>query len=597
MIIERDKDLRTLTTFGVPATAAYYARYSSLKELQEIMKSETFLNNEVMCLGGGSNLLFVGRYDGLVLHSAMLGRVIYRKDEDTVYAIGCGAENWADFVDWTVDQGLAGLENMAGIPGTVGASAVQNVGAYGAEAADIIHSVEVIDLQTGKQRLFTAEECRFGYRDSFFKHEGRNRYAVLRVSFRLKNTTLASRLNYGPLQALEKELGHAPSIREVRDRVVAMRTEKLPDPAITGSAGSFFKNPVVDAYYYREVIQPLVDATGESMPVYYLNEHQVKLSAGWVIDRAGLKGYRMGGAQVYQNNALVLTNTGDATSDEVLELSSLIKSTVKKKFAVDLEEEVNVIDTSMKVTVLGSGTSKGVPEIGCLCDVCRSQDPRDKRLRASVLVQTHGMNLLIDAGPDLRQQALQFGINRIDAVLLTHSHSDHVGGLDDLRPFCTHRHLPIYARPDVQNDLRRRLDYAFRAAPYPGVPSFELHEVKDVPFFIDGLKVTPVEVNHGKLPIVGYRIGGFAYITDASSIDSSEIKKLEGLDILIINALRHREHFAHFTVEQALKIIEEIKPKQAYLTHICHELGLHTCEEASLPPNIHLAYDGLQILL
>lgn len=597
MIIERDKDLKALTTFGIPAVASYYARYSTLKELQEIMRSEIYRNNEVMNLGGGSNLLFKGRYDGLVLQSGMLGRTIYTKDEDTVYAIGCGAENWGDFVDWTVEQGLSGLENMAGIPGTVGASAVQNVGAYGAEAADVIHSVETVDLQTGKQRLFTAQECRFSYRDSFFKHEGRNRYAVLRVSFRLKRSSLATRLTYGPLKAMEHDLGHTPTPKEVRDRVISLRNEKLPDPAVMGSAGSFFKNPVIDAYYYREVVKPLVEATGEEMTVYEVDAHRVKLPAGWLIDRAGLKGLEIGGARVYGKNALVLVNTGTATAEDVLKLASTVKRTVKERFAVDLEEEVNLIDTSMTITVLGSGTSKGIPEIGCLCNVCHSDDSRDKRLRSSILVQTHGMNLLIDAGPDLRQQILSIGLQHLDAALITHSHSDHVGGLDDLRPFCTNKDFPLYARPDVQADLRRRYDYAFREHPYPGVPTFELHDVNDVPFYIDGLKIIPIEVHHGKLPIVGYRIGKFAYITDASAIEPSEMQKLEGLDMLIINALRHREHFAHFTVEQALEVIKELAPKQAYLTHICHELGLHATEDALLPPNVHLAYDGLKIKL
>lgn len=595
MIIERDKDLAALTTFGVPAIASYYTRYSSVKDLQEIMRSEVFRTNEVMLLGGGSNLLFTGRFEGLILQSAVMERVTYRKDDNTVYAIAGSGENWADFVDWAVDQGLGGLENMAGIPGMVGASAVQNVGAYGAEAGDVIHSVETIDLQTGKQRLFTAEECRFAYRDSFFKHEGRNRYAVLRVSFRLIPSKTATRLEYGALKTLESELGHQPDIKEVRDKVVALRDEKLPNPAVTGSAGSFFKNPIIDAYYYREVVKPLVENTGESMPVYEVDEHRVKLSAGWLIDRAGMKGYQVGGAQVYPKNALVLANTGNATANDVTELAAIVKRTVKERFAVDLEEEVNVIDTSVSVTVLGSGTSKGVPEIGCRCKVCHSDDSRDKRLRASVLVQTHGMNLLIDAGPDLRQQALRIGLHRLDAALITHSHTDHVGGLDDLRPFCTNRNFPIYSRADVQADLRRRLDYAFRKKPYPGAPAFELHEVTDVPLYINGLKITPIAVKHGKLPIVGYRIGRFAYITDASEIEPSERQKLEGLDLLIINALRHREHFAHFTVEQALGIIAELNPKQAYLTHICHDLGLHAEEDALLPKNVHLAYDGLVV--
>lgn len=248
------------------------------------------------------------------------------------------------------------------------------------------------------------------------------------------------------------------------------------------------------------------------------------------------------------------------------------------------------------ITILGSGTSTGVPQIGCRCATCTSDDPRDKRLRASALVTTpRGNRFLIDCGPDFRQQILLQGSPHLDGLLITHSHYDHVGGIDDLRPFCGWNDLPMYAREDVSSDLKRRLDYCFREHPYPGVPSFDMKVISNHPFYIRGLKVEPVEVYHGKKAIFGYRIGKFAYITDAKSIDEVEKDKLRGLDVLIVNALRDKEHFAHFTLAEALALIEEVKPREAYLTHFNHEIGRHKELESRLPAYVHAAFDGLKI--
>ncbi|MDE7345233.1 MAG: MBL fold metallo-hydrolase [Muribaculaceae bacterium] len=247
----------------------------------------------------------------------------------------------------------------------------------------------------------------------------------------------------------------------------------------------------------------------------------------------------------------------------------------------------------MRVTILGSGTSKGVPEIGCTCSTCTSEDPKDKRLRASVLVETHGMRILIDASPDLRQQALRIGLSRLDAILLTHQHYDHVGGIDDVRPFCFDRDLPIFANPQTAKDLRTRVDYCFRKHPYPGVPRLDLHEIECRPFKIQGLEITPIEVMHGNLPIYGYRIGDLAYVTDAKTITESEKDKLRNLDVLILNCLRVRQpHFAHLILPEALELIEELKPKRCFLTHGCHNLGRHEEVSALLPSSVEYAYDG-----
>lgn len=593
MLIEDNKDLSELTTFGIPARAAHYAEYASQDELERIVRSPLYFNNRTFHIGGGSNLLFARDFDGLVLRSAIKGITKYprRDSEDDVYLIVGAGEKWDDVVDYAVAHGLAGLENMAGIPGTAGASVVQNVGAYGVEAGQRIYSVVCFDTQTRTERRFTAEECRFGYRDSYFKKEGRGRYYVLRVCYLLRRSEAAEEYSYGPLRAFADALGRTPTIGEVAAEVRRIRDSKLPNPEHLGSAGSFFKNPVINAYYYAEEI---ADRT-QGMPVFQVNEHSVKLSAAWLIDHAGLKGARVGGAQVYEKQPLVIVNTGDATAQDVIHLAEKVQHTVHEKFGVLLEPEVNIIDNTMRITVLGSGTSKGVPEIACSCHVCKSPDPRDKRLRASVLVQTEGLNLMLDASPDLRQQALTHNLTRLDAVLMTHSHYDHVGGIDDLRVFCANGALPLYVREDVDKDLRKRLDYCFREHLYPGVPVFDMHIVDGKPFYINGVRVEPIEVMHGRLPIFGYRIGKFAYITDAKTVSESARDQLRDLDVLIVNALRKKEHFAHFSLEEALELIADVKPKRAYLTHFNHQMPRYEELSKELPDNVYPAYDGLEI--
>lgn len=249
----------------------------------------------------------------------------------------------------------------------------------------------------------------------------------------------------------------------------------------------------------------------------------------------------------------------------------------------------------MEIEILGTGTSTGVPQIGCQCEVCTSTDPRDNRLRTSAHVSVGGVNILIDCGPDFRAQMLRARNQNIDAVLVTHTHYDHVGGFDDLRPYCARKALPVYARRDVINDLRARIPYCFMENRYPGVPTFDLIEIADEPFMVKGVTVEPLPVWHYKLLITGFKIGRMAYVTDAKTIGGDVMEKLKGLDTLIINSLRKEEHMSHMSLQQTLAVIGEVKPRVAYLIHMSHDMGLHREVEGELPPNVHLAYDGLRL--
>lgn len=248
-------------------------------------------------------------------------------------------------------------------------------------------------------------------------------------------------------------------------------------------------------------------------------------------------------------------------------------------------------DFGLEIEFLGTGTSTGVPSIGCHCEVCRSKDPKDNRLRASAVVRYKGMSILIDCGPDFRQQILRASSDKLDALLLTHIHYDHVGGIDDLRPYSFKHIFPIYAKADVNRQLRINLPYCFSEKPYPGVPRLDLVDIDTKPFMVGNVEVTPIPVMHDKLLINGYRIGPLAYITDSSYISPEEIEKLKGIPLLVINALRHEPHHSHMTVEQALDVVSRIFPRRAYFTHMCHEVGLHSQADAELPEHVHFAYD------
>lgn len=248
--------------------------------------------------------------------------------------------------------------------------------------------------------------------------------------------------------------------------------------------------------------------------------------------------------------------------------------------------------------ILGSGTSTGVPEIGCTCEVCTSSDSRDHRLRASALLETEDARILIDCGPDFRQQMLELPFRKIDGVLISHEHYDHVGGLDDLRPFCRFGEVPIYAEATTADRLRTRMPYCFTEHSYPGVPNIPLREVAPGrSFFINRTEILPLRVMHGRLPILGYRIGRVGYITDMLTMPDESYEQLTGIDVLIINALRIATHSTHQMLSEALVAAQRVGAKETYLIHMSHHIGLQAEVEKLLPPHVHFAFDGLEIKL
>ena len=250
----------------------------------------------------------------------------------------------------------------------------------------------------------------------------------------------------------------------------------------------------------------------------------------------------------------------------------------------------------MKITFLGTGTSQGIPVIGSSHPVCLSDNPKDKRLRVSVMVSWDNYNYVIDCGPDFRQQMLTHKVEQLDGILFTHEHADHTAGIDDIRPFFFRQgDIPIYAHDRVIKGLQRRFDYIFADENrYPGAPAVSVNPVeRNTPFVIGNLEAIPIEVLHNRLPVLGYRLGDFAYITDAKTVSEDQLMKLKGIKVLTVNALRKEPHHSHFNLEEALEFVEKVRPEQAYFTHISHHMGFHEQVEKELPDHVHLAYDNL----
>lgn len=251
----------------------------------------------------------------------------------------------------------------------------------------------------------------------------------------------------------------------------------------------------------------------------------------------------------------------------------------------------------MKITFLGTGTSQGVPVIACNCEVCLSENAKDKRLRTSILIEDKGKVIVIDTGPDFRQQMLRANVQQLDAVVFTHEHKDHVAGLDDVRAFNfkQQKDMEVFATEQVQTALKREFYYAFTEKKYPGVPHINLNTITNENFKVGEVELTPIDVWHYKMPVKAFRVGNFTYITDANRIEEEELNKIRGSEIIVVNALRKEAHISHFTLDEAIDLLKKLKPKKAYLTHISHLLGKHNEVQKELPDFIEIAYDGLVI--
>lgn len=347
--MEQDKQLKELNTFGIDATSRYYAEYNSVEELYEVIKLRSGMHTTdvsektestscpVLHIGGGSNLLFLKNYDGLVLHNGIKTIEVVMEDADDVVLRVGGGMVFDDLIVHTLTNGWYGLENLSIIPGEVGASAVQNIGAYGVEAKDFITLVELVDLNTGERKTMTNRECCYGYRQSIFKQpEVWGRYAVTHVHFHLKKH-FTPHLEYGGLQKAVANRDDLTAM-ELRQIIIEMRNSKLPDPKVLGNAGSFFMNPIITREQFNILVQQF-----PSMPHYEVDDKHVKVPAGWLIEQSGWKGRNLGKAGVYERQALVLVNLGGATGQDIVALSDAVRANVKQKFGIDIHPEVNFI--------------------------------------------------------------------------------------------------------------------------------------------------------------------------------------------------------------------------------------------------------------
>lgn len=332
-----DFNLKEHNTFGIDVKCRRFIEFESVDELLQIVNSLTDADKPLLVLGGGSNMLFTADYEGTVLHSAIKGHVAVQTDEGIMLRCGSG-EVWDDIVSLCVSNRMYGAENLSLIPGDVGASAVQNIGAYGAEAKDIILKVEAVDLQTGKMCEFTNEECEYAYRKSKFKGEWRNRFVITYVTYQLSEVFCPC-LDYGNIRAeLEKRNIKVPTAEQLRNVIIDIRNEKLPDPKVEGNAGSFFMNPVVPKAKYEELV-----ARFGNVPHYSVDDNNEKIPAGWMIDQCGWKGKSLGKAGVHSRQALVLVNRGGAEGKDIVALCDAIKRDVKDKLGIDIVPEVNII--------------------------------------------------------------------------------------------------------------------------------------------------------------------------------------------------------------------------------------------------------------
>ncbi|KAA0990496.1 UDP-N-acetylmuramate dehydrogenase [Dyadobacter aurulentus] len=338
MQIQANYPLRNYNTFGLESTASYFAEVTSLTELKSILTDPEWKQKPKFILGGGSNILFTQNIDALVIHPQLTGIEKISEDETYIRLKVGGGESWHAFVMYCVDHGYAGVENLSLIPGSVGAAPMQNIGAYGVEVKNVIESVEAVSIESGETRLFSKEECRFGYRESIFKKEAKGQYIITGVTFILSKKP-GLNVGYGDVQKTLLEMNVTdPTIRDVSEAIMQIRRSKLPDPAKIGNAGSFFKNPEISAAVFEKLKKSY-----SQLPGYPVNDEVMKVPAGWLIEQAGWKGYRQGNVGVHEKQALVLVNYGGGTGHEIKALSERIQDSVKTKFGIALNAEVNFI--------------------------------------------------------------------------------------------------------------------------------------------------------------------------------------------------------------------------------------------------------------
>ncbi|WP_111708405.1 UDP-N-acetylmuramate dehydrogenase [Lutibacter citreus] len=333
MTILDNISLKKYNTFGIDVTAKQFISVRSLEELRILIKQE----KNIFLLSGGSNMLLTSNIKKLVVHLNLNGIIINDHNTNEVFVTAEAGENWHDFVTWCVDQNYGGLENLSLIPGNVGTSPIQNIGAYGVEIKDTFHQLEALEIETGNIKTFTNAECNFGYRNSVFKNELKGKYIIINVTFKLTKTNHNFNISYGAIKDVLKDF-KTPSLKNISEAVIAIRESKLPDPAKIGNSGSFFKNPVISKSEFEKLQKKY-----PNVPNYIVSENEIKIPAGWLIEQSGFKGKRFGETGVHEKQALVLVNYGNATGLEVFELAQNIKKTIKTNFNIDLEIEVNVI--------------------------------------------------------------------------------------------------------------------------------------------------------------------------------------------------------------------------------------------------------------
>lgn len=337
MTIQPNFSLKKYNTFGIEAKAKHFVAVHTTDELKTVLQHHS--SEPKFILGGGSNMLLTQDIQALVIHIDLKGKKVLKEDDDFVWVESMAGENWHEFVLWTISQNFGGLENMSLIPGNVGTTPVQNIGAYGTEIKDTFVSCEAMTIATQQMKTFTKEDCHFGYRESIFKHEAKDQFVITSVVFKLTKHHHKINISYGDItKELEKQNVLTPTLKDVSNAVIAIRQSKLPDPKELGNSGSFFKNPIIPKEQYEKA-----QALHPEMPHYTVSETEVKVPAGWLIERAGFKGKRFGDAGIHKNQALVLVNYGNATGQEILNVSKDIQATILKEFGIAIEAEVNVI--------------------------------------------------------------------------------------------------------------------------------------------------------------------------------------------------------------------------------------------------------------